>query len=89
VSQRQSRTSEEGLSIGAASANVGWRRMELPDIQEEMEEEITPKPRSTWECHSYRILRCGMSHYLSIPLTRPIPMSLSTSLLSSWLLSSW
>jgi hypothetical protein len=75
--------SEEGLFIGAASANVGRRRMELPDIREEKEEKITPKPRSTWEYHSYRIRRCGTSHCLSIPVTRPFPMSLSMSLLSS------
>jgi hypothetical protein len=50
--------------------------MELPDIGEEKEEEERmPKPRSTWECHSYRILQCGTSHCLSIPVTRPFPTS--------------
>jgi hypothetical protein len=29
-----------------------------------------PKPRSTWECHSYRIRWCGTSHCLSIQVTR-------------------
>jgi hypothetical protein len=31
--------SVEGLSIGAASAIIGQRHMELPDIREEKEEE--------------------------------------------------
>ena len=84
VSQRQSRMPMEGLSIDAASANVGRRCMELLDIWEE-EEEATATPRLTWECHFYWILRCGMLKYLSILVARPFSMSL----LSSWLLSSW
>jgi hypothetical protein len=54
--------------------------MELPDIREE-EEETMPKPRSTWECHFYQILWCGMSHYLylSILVTTPFSMSLLSS----------
>jgi hypothetical protein len=77
VSQRQNRMSVEGLSIGAASANIGRQHMELPDIWEE-KEEVTPTPRSTLECHFYRILWCGTLHYLylSIQVTRPFLTSL-------------
>jgi hypothetical protein len=69
----------EGLSIGAASANVGWLCMELLDIQEEEEEEeeeTMATPRLTWECHFYQILQCGTSNYLSILVARPFSMSL-------------
>jgi hypothetical protein len=65
----------EGLSIDAASANVGRRCMELLDIWEE-EEETMPTHRLTWEFHFYRILWCGMLNYLSIPLARPFSTSL-------------
>jgi hypothetical protein len=68
----------EGLSIGAASANVGQLHLELPNIREE-EEETMPTPRLTWECHFYQILWCGTSNYLSIPVARPFSMSFLSS----------
>jgi hypothetical protein len=83
--------SVEGLSIGAASANVGQRHMELLGIREVEEEEIMPTPRSTWECHSNRILQCGTLHDPSIPVTRPktfpnVPLNVPFVLLTSVLL---
>jgi hypothetical protein len=56
--------------------------MELLDIWEE-EEEATATPRLTWECHFDWILQCKTLNYLSISVTRPLSMSLLSSILLS------